>query len=250
MCPVRFATRDGLRHPNDLPAGHRPPFGGDEVRVNYIGAVPPRRTAGESGYGKESKMRTRLRRPAIVAAFLLLFLHGTETTYASETAGVSLDLTLEATAFSEAVPEERLIAPEAATLPALMAIVDSGGGVKSSDLQAVSLLARTIFKAKRPNGARAAAKEMAKEKYGWGRYQFGCLDTLWTKESKWNFRARNSRTGAYGIPQALPAAKMAIRGEDWRTNPLTQISWGLHYIDVRYETPCKALRKFQRSRYY
>ena len=114
----------------------------------------------------------------------------------------------------------------------------------------VSLLAREIFKAKKPNGARAAAKEMAKERYGWGRYQFGCLDTLWTKESNWNFRARNPRTGAYGIPQALPASKMAIRGDDWRTNPLTQISWGMHYVDVRYETPCKALRKFQRSRYY
>lgn len=195
-------------------------------------------------------MRTRLRRPAIVAAFVLLFLHGTETTYASETAGISLDLSLEATAFRDASPEPRLIAPESTTLPALMAIVDSKAGVKSSDLQAVSLLARTIFKAKRPNGARAAGKEMAKEKYGWGRYQFSCLDTLWTKESKWNFRARNPRTGAYGIPQALPAVKMSIRGDDWRTNPLTQISWGLHYIDVRYETPCKALRKFQRSRYY
>lgn len=195
-------------------------------------------------------MRKRLRRPAIVAAFVLLFLHGTETTYASETAGISLDLSLEATAFMDASPEPRLIAPESTTLPALMAIVDSKAGVKSSDLQAVSLLARTIFKAKRPNGARAAGKEMAKEKYGWGRYQFSCLDTLWTKESKWNFRARNPRTGAYGIPQALPAVKMSIRGDDWRTNPLTQISWGLHYIDVRYETPCKALRKFQRSRYY
>ena len=195
-------------------------------------------------------MRTRLRRPAIVAAFVLLFLHGTETTYASDSIGLSLDVNIEAVAFSDAVPEARLVAPEAVNLPALMAIVDSKAGTKSADLQAVSLLAQMIFKAKTPKGAKAAAKEMAKERYGWGSYQFGCLNTLWHKESKWNFRARNPRTGAYGIPQALPAAKMAIRGEDWRTNPLTQISWGLHYIDVRYETPCKALRKFQRSRYY
>ena len=195
-------------------------------------------------------MRTRLRRPAIVAAFVLLFLHGTETTYASETVGISLDLSLEAASFVEPAAEPRLVAPESASLPALMAVVDSKAGVKSADLQSVSLLAQAIFKAKKPKGARAAAKEMAKERYDWGRYQFGCLDKLWYKESKWNFRARNPRTGAYGIPQALPASKMEIRGEDWRTNPLTQISWGLHYIDVRYETPCKALRKFQRSRYY
>lgn len=195
-------------------------------------------------------MRTRLRRPAIVAAFVLLFLHGTETTYASETVGINLELSLEATTYLEAPTEPRLVAPETVSLPALMAVVESKAGVKAADLQSVSLLAQAIFKAKEPKGARAAGKEMAKEKYGWGRYQFGCLDTLWTKESKWNFRARNPRTGAYGIPQALPASKMEIRGEDWRTNPLTQISWGLHYIDVRYETPCKALRKFNRSRYY
>jgi hypothetical protein len=194
-------------------------------------------------------MRTRLRRPAVLAAFILLFLHGTEPSYASVTMRVGVDLYLESSDRVTPQSEPRLTAPEL-TLPALMAYVDSKAGVKSTDLQAVSLLARAIFKAKKPNGARAVAKEMAKENYDWGRYQFSCLDKLWTKESNWNFRARNPRTGAYGIPQALPASKMAIRGDDWRTNPLTQISWGMHYVDVRYETPCKALKKFQRSRYY
>ncbi len=193
-------------------------------------------------------MPFRHRRPAVLAAFVLLFLHGTEPSSASVTMRVGVDLYLEASD-RNSIADPRLTAPEL-TLPALMAYVDSKAGVKSTDLQALSLLAREIFKAKSPKGARAAAKEMAKERYGWGSYQYGCLNTLWTKESNWNFRARNPRTGAYGIPQALPAAKMVIRGEDWRTNPLTQISWGLHYIDVRYETPCKALRKFQRSRYY
>lgn len=194
-------------------------------------------------------MRTRLRRPAVLVAFVLLFLHGTEPSYASVTMRVGVDLYLDSSDRVTPQSEPRLTAPEL-SLPALMAYVDSKAGVKSTDLQAVSLLTRAIFKAKKPNGARAAAKEMAKENYGWGRYQFSCLDKLWTKESNWNFRARNPRTGAYGIPQALPASKMAIRGDDWRTNPLTQISWGMHYVDVRYETPCKALKKFQRSRYY
>jgi hypothetical protein len=152
-------------------------------------------------------------------------------------------------AITESPGESFLIAPEM-SLPALMAYVDSKAGIKAADLQAVSLLAKEIYRAKTPKGARAAGASIAKERYGWGSYQFGCLNTLWTKESHWNFRARNPRTGAYGIPQALPAAKMEIRGSDWRTNPLTQISWGLHYIDVRYGTPCKALKKFQRSRYY
>jgi len=43
---------------------------------------------------------------------------------------------------------------------------------------------------------------------------------------------------------------MEVISSDWRTNPLTQIRWGLRYIDIRYETPCQAWSKFKRSRYY
>jgi hypothetical protein len=122
--------------------------------------------------------------------------------------------------------------------------------VKAWDMLMVSVMMEKVEKARTPKGAKSIAQGIAKEKYGWGSYQFSCLNTLWTKESNWNYRARNPRTGAHGIPQALPATKMEIIGTDWRTNPVTQITWGLHYIDVRYETPCKALSKFKRSRYY
>jgi hypothetical protein len=70
--------------------------------------------------------------------------------------------------------------------------------------------------------------------------QFPCLDKLWTKESGWNHKARNSSSGAYGIAQALPGSKMATAGSDWQTNPATQIKWGLSYIKGRYGTPCDA----------
>jgi len=75
---------------------------------------------------------------------------------------------------------------------------------------------------------------------GWGSGQFSCLDSLWTKESRWNHRATNPSSGAYGIPQALPGSKMASAGSDWRSNPATQIKWGLSYIADRYGTPCGA----------
>jgi len=48
----------------------------------------------------------------------------------------------------------------------------------------------------------------------------------------------------------LPAIKMEIISTDWRKNPVTQMRWGLRYIDIRYETPCKAWAKFKRSNYY
>ncbi|TAL11978.1 MAG: hypothetical protein EPN99_17185, partial [Frankiales bacterium] len=70
--------------------------------------------------------------------------------------------------------------------------------------------------------------------------QFGCLDRLWQKESGWRVRATNPSSGAYGIPQALPAGKMASAGSDWRTSARTQIRWGLGYIDDRYGSPCGA----------
>ena len=114
---------------------------------------------------------------------------------------------------------------------------------------AISAL-KLVEKAKTPKGARTVGKAMAKSKYGWGDKQYTCLNTLWTKESRWNYRSRNKVTGAHGIPQAYPATKYESIGSDWRTNPITQMTWGLKYIKVRYQTPCKALSTFYRINMY
>jgi len=90
-----------------------------------------------------------------------------------------------------------------------------------------------------PGSAKAVARSLAAER-GWGDDQFVCLDKLWTKESNWRWNAENPSSGAYGIPQALPGSKMASAGSDWRTNPTTQITWGLGYISGRYGSPCAA----------
>jgi cytoskeletal protein RodZ len=86
---------------------------------------------------------------------------------------------------------------------------------------------------------RVAARAQLAE-HGWGAGQFACLDALWTKESGWRHTARNASSGAYGIPQALPAGKLASAGADWQTNPVTQIRWGLGYIEDVYGSPCAA----------
>ena len=85
--------------------------------------------------------------------------------------------------------------------------------------------------------------------FGWSPQQFGCLDPLWTRESGWRVSAANS-SGAYGIPQALPGSKMAMYGADWRTNPRTQIAWGMHYIAGRYGSPCSAWAHFEATGWY
>ncbi|WP_193598422.1 phospholipase [Microbacterium sp. YJN-G] len=100
------------------------------------------------------------------------------------------------------------------------------------------------------DGAKATARRMASDRYGWGEGQFSCLASLWTKESGWNYQAYNSGSGATGIPQSLPGSKMATAGADWRTNAATQISWGLDYIKRAYGTPCAAWSHSQAVNWY
>ena len=90
-----------------------------------------------------------------------------------------------------------------------------------------------------PTGAQAIARDMLAAR-GWGSDQFGCLVSLWNRESGWNVYAQNPSSGAYGIPQALPGSKMGSAGSDWQTNAATQIAWGLGYIADRYGSPCGA----------
>ncbi len=89
------------------------------------------------------------------------------------------------------------------------------------------------------------ANQMAAAR-GWDATQQACLDHLWTEESAgtWSPTVVNPTSGAYGIPQALPASKLADPaqggGPDWQASAATQIRWGLDYIAGRYGTPCGA----------
>jgi murein DD-endopeptidase MepM/ murein hydrolase activator NlpD/cell division septum initiation protein DivIVA len=88
------------------------------------------------------------------------------------------------------------------------------------------------------------------DNYGWSAAQFGPLEKLWTRESNWNVHALNRSSGAYGIPQSLPASKMAAAGADWHDNPATQIRWGLDYIKDRYGSPAAAWAHSERRGWY
>ena len=132
----------------------------------------------------------------------------------------------------------------------LTSALDSRRTVFSSEIALVSARSLFIEAAREPIGAKRFAKEMMASEYGWGDDEYTCLNRLWTKESHWNYKARNPRSGAHGIAQALPATKMEQVGTDWRTNPITQIQWGLLYISERYDTPCAAWNKWRKSRYY
>lgn len=113
-------------------------------------------------------------------------------------------------------------------------------------------------------GLSGTPKEYASSKmasYGWDQRQFTqCLVPLWERESNWKSTAINPRFSprnpatpeyqAYGIPQAGPGSKMASAGADWKTNPKTQIDWGLGYIRDRYGSPCSAWAHSERIGWY
>jgi len=94
----------------------------------------------------------------------------------------------------------------------------------------------------------AIAKTMVHQRH-WSNTQFKCLVKLWNRESGWRTRAGHVG-GSYGVPQALPGRKMRSAGKDWRTNPKTQIKWGLRYIKGRYGTPCRAWKHSQAHGWY
>ena len=94
------------------------------------------------------------------------------------------------------------------------------------------------------------ARQAAAIRYGWGPRQYKALKKLWYRESSWNHKAVNPSSGAWGIPQSLPAKKMRTHGSDYRTNPETQIDWGLDYIKGRYGTPVKAWAFWKRHHWY
>jgi hypothetical protein len=96
---------------------------------------------------------------------------------------------------------------------------------------------------------RSAARLMLAD-HAWGAGQFQCLDALWSKESGWDHQAHNASSGAFGIPQALPGGKMASAGPDWQTNPVTQIRWGLRYIEDVYGSPCGAWAHSRANNWY
>ncbi len=86
--------------------------------------------------------------------------------------------------------------------------------------------------------------------FGWDSSELEPLIYLWNRESGWNPNSHNKRSGAHGIPQALPGSKMASEGSDYYTNPEPQIRWGLKYIARRYGSPSNAWAHFQSRGWY
>ena len=101
-----------------------------------------------------------------------------------------------------------------------------------------------------PSGSPEQIAEQMLSQFGWSSSQFSCLQPLWEHESGWSVTAENPTSGAYGIPQSLPASQMSSAGAGWQTNAATQIRWGLTYIQGRYGSPCGAWAHEESDNWY
>lgn len=186
----------------------------------------------------------------------------------------TVTLTLSDTAVVQSVESTAMVTQDIARLGVERADLNAERGVVRAKIAAdekaqAELLARQRAEAQE-RAAREAERKAAQERraaalgleaaqqdpmraaqvlmpdYGFtGDRQWQCLHSLWMGESDWSWSAENPSSGAYGIPQSLPAGKMASAGDDWRTNPVTQIRWGLEYITLSYGTPCGAWEFWQ-----
>jgi len=201
----------------------------------------------------------QLRKPALAvgAAFIISILASVDTTFAQVSFHRDLNIAdIAPTSIQSDSPannrpalsgDQAMMVPTT-TPPLAPGLMDLGSipAVSAHQMSLVALASAQVELAKTPAGAKQVAQTLIDATYKWNASQVECLTALWNAESHWNFKAHNRRSGAHGIPQALPADKMEVIAMDWRTNPITQIKWGLRYISVRYGTPCVALSKHRR----
>ncbi|MFF5402608.1 transglycosylase SLT domain-containing protein [Streptomyces misionensis] len=130
----------------------------------------------------------------------------------------------------------RIASPKKALTVAAVAAATTGMALSAAPAQAAPAAA---------SSAQAIAHRMIPDAA-----QFNAFSKIVERESGWNPTATNSSSGAYGLVQALPGSKMASAGADWKTNPATQIKWGLDYMNSRYGSPVKAWSFWQANGWY
>ncbi|MEV5957580.1 transglycosylase SLT domain-containing protein [Streptomyces sp. NPDC051987] len=130
----------------------------------------------------------------------------------------------------------RVASPKKALTTAAVAAAAAGLALTAAPAQAATTSA---------SSAQAIAHKMIPDAA-----QFNAFSKIVSHESGWNPSATNSSSGAYGLVQALPGSKMASAGSDWKTNPATQIKWGLDYMNSRYGSPTAAWSFWQANGWY
>jgi len=107
----------------------------------------------------------------------------------------------------------------------------AGEAAAAAAAQSAVVQARLVSAVTLPAGSHTdwmAAAGIAASDYGYVDYIIS-NESGWSP-TKWNYGG----SGAYGLGQALPAVKMAAFGDDYMTNPITQLKWADAYAKGRY----------------
>lgn len=110
----------------------------------------------------------------------------------------------------------------------------------------------SLFRWGTPSYAKWYAKSHIAQKYSWSTKQFGCLVSLWNRESHWNYQSHNRRGGVYGIPQTKRSniTEFGTTVVNYMRTPELQVQVGAKYIKYRYGSPCVALAHSRRVGWY
>jgi hypothetical protein len=85
-------------------------------------------------------------------------------------------------------------------------------------------------------------KQITFHKMDYSFKEFYCLDELLHKESRWNYKAKNPKSSAFGLFQMIGNKEQ---------DPIKQIDKGLRYIEHRYSgSACKALAHHKLKGWY
>ena len=139
----------------------------------------------------------------------------------------------------------RIATPKKAAAGTAVAIAAAGMVFSSVPAHAAAPAAAPAVAPAAAGSPKAIAKKMIPDPA-----QYAAFSKIVSQESGWNHTATNSSSGAYGLVQALPASKMSSAGSDWKTNPATQIKWGLDYMNDRYGSPVEAWNFWQANGWY
>ena len=85
-------------------------------------------------------------------------------------------------------------------------------------------------------------KQITFHKMNYNFEQFYCLDQIVYLESRWNYKAKNPKSSAYGLFQILKSKEK---------DPIKQIDLGLKYLEARYDgCACTALAHHKAKGWY
>ncbi|RFU86164.1 lytic transglycosylase domain-containing protein [Streptomyces triticagri] len=145
----------------------------------------------------------------------------------------------------------RVATPKKALTGAVVGLATAGLVTIAAPAQAAAPTAAPVAPAAKvaaPQASTGSAKSIAKKLIPDAK-QYQAFSKIVEHESGWDPQASNP-SGAYGLVQALPGSKMSSAGSDWKTNPATQIKWGLDYMNDRYGSPAEAWQFWQSNGWY